>query len=291
MGRLVARERDSGCKMKRKKDSPGTQAYYDALRHIFELESGILTAVLPHAGERGRNDEERFRTFLAKVLPRRFSIGTGFLVCSNPGVPPSRQMDTVIYDEIHNSPLHRELAAYVFPIEMVYATIEVKGLLTPRDLVPALRSIACIRRLAKEKFYVVYGETALGQENPDQMVVAPIEIVHKLAPRTFLFAYDATWERHDNFVKALEKALAKVPDSHIHGVVVLAKEWFAYQVAYAGNEPKVKHYLDNGLLRFVKHMIHCIASVPIRQMSIDRYLNIEAPSKTPLQPTMQKRRP
>jgi len=61
-------------------------------------------------------------------------------------------------------------------------------------------------------------------------------------------------------------------------------------VAYAENEPKVKHYTDNGLLHFVKHMIHNIASVPIRQMSIDRYLNIEVPSNTPLQPTAQTRR-
>ncbi|OOO02108.1 MAG: hypothetical protein USCGTAYLOR_01682 [Chromatiales bacterium USCg_Taylor] len=141
--------------MKRRTGRPGTQAYYDALKHIFELESGVLTATLPHAGERGRNDEERFRAFLSKVLPRRFSIGTGFLVCSNPAVPPSRQVDTVIYDEIHNSPLHRELAAYVFPIEMIYGTVEVKGLLTPNDLVPALQSIAGIRHLATEKSYIV----------------------------------------------------------------------------------------------------------------------------------------
>lgn len=275
--------------MKRKTDSPGTQAYYDALKRIFELESGVLTATLPHAGERGRNDEERFRSFLVKVLPRRFSIGTGFLVCSNPELPYSRQMETVIYDEIHNSPLHRELAAFVFPIEMVYGTVEVKGLLKPGDLVPALQSIALIRRLAKEKWYVVYGESAIGQEKPDQLVVYPVEMMHRLAPRAFLFAYDATWKRHSNFVSALKKALMKVPEAHIHGVVILAKEWFACQVAYAGNEPKLKHYTDNGLLRFVKYMIHSLASVPIRQMSIDRYLNIDAPSNTPLQPTTRKR--
>jgi hypothetical protein len=199
-------------------------------------------------------------------------------------------MDTVIYDEIHNSPLHRELAAYVFPIEMVYGTVEVKGLLKPGDLVPALQSIARIRRLAKEKWYVVYGERAIGQEKPDQLVVDPVEMMHRLAPRAFLFAYDATWKRHSNFVSALKKALMKVPEAHIHGVVVLAKEWFACQVAYAGNEPKFKHYTDNGLLRFVKQMIHSLASVPIRQMSIDRYLNVDAPSNTPLQPTTRKRR-
>ena len=128
--------------MARTAHSPGIKAYYEALRDIFALESRVLTASLPHRGERGRNDEERFRSFLAKVLPRRFSIGSGFLVCSNPSVPASRQVDTVIFDEIYNSPLHRELAAYVFPIEMVYGTVEVKGLLRPSDLVPTLQSIA-----------------------------------------------------------------------------------------------------------------------------------------------------
>lgn len=72
------------------------------------------------------------RAFLARILPRRFSVGTGFLVCSNPAVPASHQIDTVVFDEIYNSPLHRELAAYVFPIEMVYGTVEVKGLLRAR---------------------------------------------------------------------------------------------------------------------------------------------------------------
>jgi uncharacterized protein DUF6602 len=269
--------------MKRRTGGPGTQAYYDALKQIFELESGVLTATLPHAGERGRNDEERFRAFLFKVLPRRFSIGTGFLVCSNPSVPLSRQMDTVIYDEIHNSPLHRELAAYVFPIEMIYGTVEVKGLLTPSDLVPALQSIARIRHLANEKFYVEYGATAIAEDQPDKKVVSQIEVMHTLPPRAFLFAYDATWKKHGSFVNALTKALRKVPEAHVHGIVVLAKEWFAYQVAYAENGPTLKHYTDNGLLRFVKHMIHNLASVPMQQMSIDRYLNIEVPLNIPSQ--------
>lgn len=277
--------------MARKIDSPGTKAYYEALQSIFHLESGVLTATLPHMGERGRNDEERFRAFLAKVLPRRFSIGTGFLVCSNPDIPPSRQTDIVIYDEVHNSPLHRELAAYVFPVEMVYGTVEVKGLLKPGDLVPALQNIARIRNLAREKHYLVYGQTAAGQDNPDQSWVVPIEIIHRLAPRAFIFAYDASWRSLNGFVNALKNAIAKVPDTHVHGVAVLAKEWFAYQVPErTGNGFRIKQFTDHTLLRFVNRMIHNLASVPIQQMSIDRYLNTEAPSNTSLQPTPQKRR-
>jgi len=268
----------------RKAHSPGTTAYYEALRKIFELESLVLTATLPHRGERGRNDEERVRAFLAKVLPRRFSVGTGFLVCSNPAVPASRQIDTVVFDEIHNSPLHRELAAHVFPIEMVYGTVEVKGLLKPSDLIPTLRSIAEVRRLAKEKQYVVYGSTSVGQNQPDQLVVVPIEVTEKLAPRAFIFAYDATWRTMSGFRDAFKQALMKVPDAHVHGVIVLAKEWFAYQVPYSGEERQVKHYSDNSLLRFIKKMMHDLGSFPMHQVSIDRYFNIEAPSNTPLQP-------
>src|SRR5688572_12190990 len=82
-------------------ESPGRATYFEALQRVFHLESQILTAVLPHKGERGRNDEERTRTFLAKVLPRRFSIGTGFILCSNLALEASGQTDVVIYDEIH----------------------------------------------------------------------------------------------------------------------------------------------------------------------------------------------
>lgn len=272
--------------MARTANPPGTKAYYEALRRIFELESRVLTASLPHRGERGRNDEERFRSFLTKVLPRRFSVGTGFLVCSNPAVPPSGQIDTVIFDEIYNSPLHRELAAYIFPIEMVYGIVEVKGLLKSSDLVPTLQSIARVRQLAKEKQYVVYGSTSIGQDRPDQLVVAAIPITDKLAPRAYIFAYDAAWKNLDKFTNALKRALLKVPEAHVHGVIVLSKEWFACQLPYTGNERRIEHYKDNSLMRFVHKMMHDIGSFPMHQMSVDQYLSIAtssilAPQQTP----------
>src|SRR5262245_1435909 len=105
--------------MARSTESPGSAAYYDTLQKVFKLQSEFLTGVLPHAGERGTNDEERCRSFLSNVLPRRYSIGSGFIVSSEPGLPVSRQQDVVIFDDFLNSPLHRELSACVFPIEMV----------------------------------------------------------------------------------------------------------------------------------------------------------------------------
>jgi hypothetical protein len=95
--------------------SPGVVAYFETLARQFQYQSEILSGVLPHFGERGANDEERLREFLRKTLPKRFSIGTGFIVCSEPSLPPSRQTDVVIYDEIENAPLHQELVASVYP--------------------------------------------------------------------------------------------------------------------------------------------------------------------------------
>jgi hypothetical protein len=59
--------------MPRTDEPTGVQAYYAALQKIFGLHSEILTAAIPHRGERGRNDEERLRDFLGKVLPRKFT--------------------------------------------------------------------------------------------------------------------------------------------------------------------------------------------------------------------------
>jgi hypothetical protein len=85
--------------------TPGSAAYYDALQKVFQLQSKILTGVLPHAGERGSNDEERCRAFLSSVLPRRYAIGTGFVVSSAEGAKVSRQQDVIIFDDFLNSPL------------------------------------------------------------------------------------------------------------------------------------------------------------------------------------------
>jgi hypothetical protein len=153
--------------------SPGVEAYYATLQQVFELQSRVLSGVLSHYGERGANDEERVRDFLSKVLPKKFSVGTGFIVCSAPDLLPSSQTDVVIYDEIHNSPLHRELAAYVYPAEMVYGTVEVKATLRPPDLVKILEDIQKIRRMAKHRWYVHYRSRAKDPARPSERVVDP----------------------------------------------------------------------------------------------------------------------
>jgi len=258
--------------MARKKETPGVSTYYQTLQRIFHLQSEILTAVLPHVGERGRNDEERFREFLTRVIPRRFSIGTGFLVCSDPNVPTSSQTDVVLYDEIYNSPLHRELSAFVYPIEIVYGTVEVKGLIQKRDLKKIMEDIQKVRQLALHRWYVRYKPVPKTSERRDQLVVTKEEFqVSGPPPRTFVFAYEKKgWRRLQDFVQSLEEAAQETP-AHIHGLVVLSKDWYVKQEAYAAGGVRFHAYEGNALMRFVNDLIHDVASIPMSQMSLDRY--------------------
>jgi hypothetical protein len=242
--------------------SPGVVAYFEALARQFQHQSEVLSRVLPHYGERGANDEERVRDFLRNALPKRFSIGTGFLVCSEPSLPPSRQTDVVIYDEIENAPLHQELVASVYPVEMVYGAIEVKGTLRSSDLKKILTDIDGIRELAKHRYYRDYFGEARYPDDPTRLVTKQREFkLAAPAPRTFVFAYSQdSWKTVDALVRSLTKA-SKRTSSHIHGLVILEDGWYVAQEAHASAGPTFHACTEDALMRFIAGVIHSVSSM------------------------------
>ncbi len=275
--------------IKRSKQSPGIPTYFNAIQKIFELQRGILTGVLPHYVERGRNDEHRLINFLKQVLPQRFGIGTGFVVSSELQTESSNQNDIIISDELYNSPLHRELVAQVYPIETVYATIEVKGTLSKHkrsngktDFDQVLENISKIRRLAKDKYYVEYLSEPKNKQNPDQLVVKKHSYSIALPPRGYLFAYHTEgWKELEEFVASLQAALLKHKEAHIHGVLVLDKNWFAKQKSYTGEQREIKAYNDDCLLWFINSLLDGIQSIPMGTIDLGRY-HAPLKEKTPI---------
>lgn len=276
--------------MARKRQAPPPKDYFSALQRMFEVQTDILTAVLPHAGERGRNDEERFKEFLRRTLPHRFSLGTGFIVSSDPAIPPSSQTDIVIYDEFLNSPLHRELAAFVYPIEIVYGTVEVKGLLKSSDLSKCLKDIAKIRALATAKRYVVYASVPVDKANPAKRILAIKELCSDLAPRSFIVAYDVKgWSSLKAFVGSWKRALSKNRDAHLHGIAVLSKDWFVYQVAHKPDEIKLKAFADHALARLVNQLAVSLSGIEVRPAAMHRYFQLDKTSNKPIETGVGKR--
>ncbi|NIR29410.1 MAG: hypothetical protein GWN84_08890 [Gammaproteobacteria bacterium] len=266
--------------MPRDKRTPGIQQYYDALTDVFRLESRVLTGVLPHYGERGRNDEDRLKGFLTRVVPQRFGIGTGFIVCSDKRQPVSSQTDVVIFDQLYNSPLYKELASDVYPVEIVYATVEVKGVLRKGDWNSTLEDIAKLRSLGRQKVYTEYVAVpkAGTPEHSRKIVVGRKHRRDKLPPRSYVFAYAKKgWRTLADFRDTLGELLEENKRAHIHRAVVLDEDWFLTQKAYTDPVGVVHAYDDNCLLRFTNHLLNDIQSFPMGTMSIDVYHEISGP--------------
>jgi len=248
--------------------TPTIRTYYSALQEQFKLQSRILTDVLPHSGERGRNDEERFREFLGRILPKKYSVASGFIVCSVPSVEVSSQTDVVLFDELLNSPIHRELTSFVYPVEIVYGTVEVKGRLEKRDLNKICQDIAKIRALGKRRYYIRYAAVPKSNEQPTKYITGRAELHTAVPPRAFVFAYEQKgWSNLGAFIDSLREAAVE-GHAHIHGIAILDSDWYVTQEAHA----KVPHTFHgkegDALLNFVNGMLHSIGSVSMMQMSI-----------------------
>ena len=64
------------------------------------------------------------RRILAAFLPTRYAVGSGFVIDSFGG--RSRQVDLVVFDELYSSKLFKTFSQVLFPVETVFACIEVK---------------------------------------------------------------------------------------------------------------------------------------------------------------------
>lgn len=104
-------------------------------------------AHLPHPDEVGDNAELHWISMLRCFLPRRYSVGTAFVVDVNGRC--SQQIDVVIYDEQYTPQIfHRGGTAYI-PAESIYAVFESKQDLTKEDVEYAGKKAASVRRLER----------------------------------------------------------------------------------------------------------------------------------------------
>jgi hypothetical protein len=246
--------------------------YYDAISELFRLQSRVLTGVLPHHGERGGNNELQVRAFLERTLPRKYSVGSGFIVCSDESVPPSSQTDIVIYDEFHNSPLHRELAAHIYPIECVYGVVEVKGCLRRGDIAKIGADIIKVRTMAEHRYYAKFESIPVDPAERTKRVAAKTSVqTADPPPRSFVFAFSQSgWASAESLAKSLTTAYRK-EKTHIHGLLVVDRGWYIAQHAHSPKAPTYYVASDNALLQFVNGLLDSLGSLRIGLCSIERY--------------------
>ena len=85
-----------------------------------------------HRLSAGENRQDLVGQFLVDHLPKRFGVDTGFVISRDGGI--SNQADLVVVDKENNAPLYADYRNKLWPVESVYALVEVKTRLNPDDL-------------------------------------------------------------------------------------------------------------------------------------------------------------
>ncbi|MCA6098896.1 DUF6602 domain-containing protein [Bradyrhizobium australafricanum] len=240
--------------------------YLDGLQFLAQHAQDQLAKLMPHNVERGRIAEEILKNILTKTLPKRFSVGTGVII--NSRGEASAQTDIVIYDNLNNSPLLVEYGSCVFPAEMVYATIEVKSVLNAERLDQSIKAIMRMREVCKERHYMVPGfKTIKGKRTATSKK-------HKgtVPPRNYIFAFSqkGLGPTYDHFCAKLRARLDS-DHSHVHGVCVLDRNWFAARQAF--RTPAELFGRDgNGLLTFYFNLIKGQENYLVHPIDLEAYL-------------------
>lgn len=174
-----------------------------------------------HGAERGSHNETTLRRMLRTQLPMKFGIGSGFVEVATG--QQSSQQDIIIYDAWNNAPLYEGDDWGIYPVEIVRSTIEVKTTLDKTGLRNALAASANLRNMARTH------RILLRSQGDGRTSWLPAEQADRVAPRTFIFAYDCQWHSFETLTQAVTEVSAEHPEAHIHGLCVLKQDWFLHR--------------------------------------------------------------
>lgn len=159
------------------------------LQGIREAFSGV------HEGEKGRSNEQVLGAFLREFLPGKYSIGDGFVVDSHGGV--SKQCDLILHDRLFNPELFALGPANFYPVEVVYATVEVKTSLDRRAIEDVAEKVRSVKGLQYERMsfsHPTESGLAFGMTKP---------------PVALMFAYENKIRRAETILGHFRSAFAE----------------------------------------------------------------------------------
>jgi hypothetical protein len=244
--------------------------YTKALEDLAKIQKDRISSYFTHPGEKGRLHEHIVWDLIVKICPKKYSIGTGFIINSYGEM--SSQCDIVIYDDFHNRPLFGDMAANIYPIECVYATVEVKTNINTANFRKSLDNIKFIREMAKKgKHYksqeLFWQPTEAGYLRKQVAVESTVV----LPPRSFIFSFETSLPTD---TKELEERLREEcheEHRHFHGLLMLDRNIFATRLPNQFDPPEFR-IEDNGLKAFFRRFQKDILYMPMGPLDLDRYL-------------------
>lgn len=121
------------------------KTYYRAILASMEAEVRNINDLFDHQGVKGSGNENILINLLSKFLPKKYGIGTGVVVDRNG--KQSKQCDVVIYDATNYPEILGITRTKFFPVDFVYAVLEVKTKLDSAKTSEAIKNIRSVHEL------------------------------------------------------------------------------------------------------------------------------------------------
>lgn len=190
--------------------------YYKGIIQQLRSEVDSINSLFQHQGLKGEGNETILRNMISKFIPQKYGVDTGIIIDKNGQV--SRQCDIIIYDKLKYSLLLSMSTVHIFPVDIVYATIEVKTTLDSNQAKKALENIESVKKLEyiNDNFNIY-----LSGEGAGQHVLKPT------APMGFVFAYNSNPMSAETF-----------------------RDWFISSDTDFSYFPAMIACLDQGIVRF-----------------------------------------
>lgn len=128
------------------------QKIFQGLSQKLQADFELLSSQLSHSLSTGEAREFVLKELLRQYLPAKLGVEKGIIISSADNESPSKQIDIIIYDKLNTPTLYNAENLRIFPIEGVYAVIEVKSNLNLENLNEAIANIRSVKRMTKKAF-------------------------------------------------------------------------------------------------------------------------------------------
>lgn len=125
------------------------RSYWSGALHRLQAEVQSFSKLVEHEAEKGRENELVLARVLSSLIPQRFGTGSGLLIDSND--KQSRQIDVIIFEQAMEAALFAQTTQLLYPVETVYAAIEVKTTLRADDIVQYGESVRRTAELTSKR--------------------------------------------------------------------------------------------------------------------------------------------
>lgn len=184
------------------------EQYFRSIYLDFSSKIETLSRLLKHAGERGRFVEDVIRDILREYLPDKYSLGSGFAIDSQGGM--SRQCDIIIYDAVNSVTMFERTGPLIFPVETVYAVLEIKTTFDNQEVKDAFDHIASVKKLVNIANPTYEWQTRNNSEGLDFVHFAPTP------PIGIVIGYQSDTRNIKTIKTRFSTALAQENDISLH---------------------------------------------------------------------------